>query len=353
MEKPNNFCIVRLQKIKSLQSLKRSFKHVFREQKTPNADSEKLGLNINLSVNNSGEGMALFKNKLPARLRKNGVIGVEHVITASPDFFKNKSREDVNEYFSKSIGFFNDFWGEENVLSGNVHFDETTPHMHLFVCPVDQTTGRLNCRKWLGKRDALTKLQDDFFNSVGQSYGLERGVKGSKAKHKSIKQYYTELNSVEKAAFESRHPLTKGDFARAATVGSSKVENVLEMAFSLPFLKNEFEQTTKKGSEQIHSLISTNELLRQKNNILNERHERVGKVENEALLIQMKNKQLKYEVAIAENENKELKQRQIELESELRKMKVKALQLNSSSQKNSNKYEDNDDLSTIYSPDQN
>ena len=62
------------------------------------------------------------------------------------------------------------------MIFGGIHRDETTPHMYLYVVPLDEKTGRLNCRKWLGERDALNKLQTNFHKDVAQEFGLDRGL---------------------------------------------------------------------------------------------------------------------------------------------------------------------------------
>lgn len=225
MKQPFNFCVLRLQKIKSVTSLRRSFKHSFREQNTPNAEKEKLKENINLAASNSNEAIELFKKRLPLKLRKNGVLAVEHVITASPDFFAGKTKVEINKYFSESIAFFNRYWGGKNVISANVHYDEKTPHMHLFVCPVDEKTGRLNCRKWLGERNSLSELQSSFYDEVGSKQGLKRGVKGSKANNRKLRDFYKNINIIE--SLKDFEIPSKSDFLKASMGRSSDSINKL------------------------------------------------------------------------------------------------------------------------------
>ena len=44
------------------------------------------------------------------------------------------------------------------MVYAGVHRDESTPHMYAYVVPLDESTGRLNARRWLGfqgpERDA-------------------------------------------------------------------------------------------------------------------------------------------------------------------------------------------------------
>ena len=94
--------------------------------------------------------------------------------------------------------------------------------MFAYVVPLDERTERLNCRKWLGDKDALSKLQDSFIEAVGTQNKLDRGVKGSKAKHKTIKKYYSELADLER--LESYRKPSKAEFLKAGM--GVKVESV-------------------------------------------------------------------------------------------------------------------------------
>lgn len=57
--------------------------------------------------------------------------------------------------------------------------------MYAYVVPLDEGTGRLNARQWLGGSKALGDMQTEFANVVGAQHGLERGLKGRKAVHQA------------------------------------------------------------------------------------------------------------------------------------------------------------------------
>lgn len=206
-------------------SVRRSFKHSYREQETHNADPERKDQNLLFDAKTTPEAMKLFRDRLPEKLRKNGVLCVEHLVTASPEWFEGKTLEEENKYFQDSLKFINEKWGEDNVICGGVHRDEKTPHMFVYVVPKDRDTGKLNCRKWLGEQGALSQMQDDFYESAGKSNGLERGVKGSKAKHQTLKKYYTGLKDLER--LENYREPSKKDFLQASMgIKSEKVEKI-------------------------------------------------------------------------------------------------------------------------------
>ncbi len=190
----SNFAILRMQKLKSFVAVRRSMKHAFREQETPNADPERLSENTHFFAKNVAEGMQNFKKKLPEKIRKNGVLAVEFLITASPDAVNFRNCEDFDAYFEDALKYLQDKHGAENVVYAGIHRDETTPHMYAYVVPLDER-GKLNCHKFYGAKDALSELQTDFYEKVGRRHGLDRGIKGSKAKHQNIKTYYSKLNA--------------------------------------------------------------------------------------------------------------------------------------------------------------
>ena len=97
-------------------------------------------------------------------------------------------------YFNDALKWLRERHGGSNVVYAGIHRDETTPHMYAYVVPLDEATGRLNCRKWLGGAKALSEMQTDFADNVGARHGLERGIKGSRAKHQRVQRHYGLVN---------------------------------------------------------------------------------------------------------------------------------------------------------------
>jgi hypothetical protein len=189
------FTIIRAQKIKSKEEFGMAMSHSFRLINTPNSDDKKLKDNIYLYSETKSAALKKFNERLPANVRKNAVYCIEYMISASPEFF-SKNTSHVGTYFKQSIEFIKRIHGEENIVHVGVHMDETTPHLHLFVVPIDNKN-KLNCRFFLGGKEKLINLQTDFSLNVGTDFGLERGIKGSPAKHTTIKQFYNEVNKID------------------------------------------------------------------------------------------------------------------------------------------------------------
>ncbi len=117
---------------------------------------------------------------LPTKVRKDAVLMCSFVVGSDREFFKSLSAREQEKFFADCTRFFTDRYGEENIISAVVHVDETTPHLHLNLIPIEE--GRL-CAKQLFDRKALQTLQTDFHSVVGKKWNLQRGKEGSTAKH--------------------------------------------------------------------------------------------------------------------------------------------------------------------------
>jgi len=201
-----NYAILRVQKLKTDTAVRGSLKHSFREQNTPNADPERQDDNTHIGAGDVKEAMKAYKERLPEKVRKNGVRCVEYLMTASPEKMNDMTREQQDAFFKSSLDWLKEKHGSENVVYSGVHRDETTPHMYAYVVPLSQERddqgnlkkpGRLNCREFLGGRQKLTEMQTDFAEKVGKQHGLKRGEERSRAKHTTIKEYYTRVKKAE------------------------------------------------------------------------------------------------------------------------------------------------------------
>ena len=207
---PTQYAVMRCQKHKSRSSIKGSLKHTFREEETPNADPNRLQLNKQLwpkepQGDNSNSVAERIDERLPDKIRKNGVHAVEYVMTASPEWFAEADSEKQHQWAEDSIEWLREKYGEENLMSVVMHADEKTTHLTALVTPITKD-GRLSAREFIGgTKDQLSKDQDSYHEAVAH-HGLTRGIKGSKAQHTTVKDYYKALNSDTEA-----HTITAED----------------------------------------------------------------------------------------------------------------------------------------------
>lgn len=203
------YAILRTQKLKHAQAVRRSMAHALRAQDTPNADPARTGDN-SASVASVDEALTRFNERLAAqaKVRSNAVLAVEYLVTASPEDMRGKTRAQQDAFFADAKKWLDERHGPENVVAWGIHRDETTPHMYAVVVPIDDK-GKLNCRHFLGGAKALNEMQTDFAQRVGQQHGLQRGIEGSKARHTSIQAYYARANAAFEPMPEVKTPPAK------------------------------------------------------------------------------------------------------------------------------------------------
>lgn len=185
------FAILRTSKLKSFGEIGSSLSHNYRTRDTPNADPTRTHKNEH-EIKSAYSVMEAIKRRLPEKLRKNAVLCIEYMITASPEW-SAWGKEGEKEFFDKSLEFLKEKHGAENVITTSIHRDETTPHLIAYVVPVDEK-GKLNARHFLGGRQKLSQIQTDFAKKI-EHLGLQRGLEGSRAEHTTIKKYYAEIQA--------------------------------------------------------------------------------------------------------------------------------------------------------------
>ncbi len=188
------FAIIRVSKVKSLGSLRGLSRHHLRQSQTENADPLK-----SIRVLVGGDPFLEVTSRHPPKVRKNAVLAVEHLLTASPEYFRDPDHQGPGEYdqermeawAEKALLFLKDRY-RDNLASAVLHLDESTPHIQAMVVP-RRSDGKLDAAH-LFNPDSLTDLQDRYADAMKQ-LGLRRGVQGSPAKHERIKVHYGLVNS--------------------------------------------------------------------------------------------------------------------------------------------------------------
>lgn len=192
------FTVLRIQKLKTWGAIGGSGKHNQRERETPNADSARTAENRTLVGNADSDNVTLVKEAIGTQLiRKNAVLGVEMLLSASPEYFRPGQTEKAGEYDAHRLNSWVDAstqWLKERygnrVVKAVLHLDEATPHVHALLVPLDDT-GKLNCRALFGgSRHTLALLQTDYADAV-KSLGITRGIENSRATHQKVSQFYS------------------------------------------------------------------------------------------------------------------------------------------------------------------
>ena len=125
--------------------------------------------------------------------RKNSVLVLDGFYGASPDWFKDKSLDEIVSYFKDCLAFHEKTYGK--VINAVIHFDEATPH--LAVCSPallqdEDGRTRLSAKDIMGGRADYRRRQDEFFEQVGKPRGMERGEihdPEETRKHLTVQEY--------------------------------------------------------------------------------------------------------------------------------------------------------------------
>lgn len=218
------FAILRAEKLKTMGNIGGSLAHNYRTIDTPNADPSQTENNVH-SLKNPEAVKNAISERLPEKRRSDAVLCIEYMITASPEW-QGWNDDRQNEYFKQAVEWLEQRHGKHNVVATSIHKDETTPHLVAYVVPLDQETGKLNAKKFLGGKAKLAEMQSSFSNHV-KNLGLKRGIEGSKAKHTRIKDYYAKVNEPTPQIRQVEKPKA-GIFETTSHYGDKVVNSVLE-----------------------------------------------------------------------------------------------------------------------------
>jgi hypothetical protein len=186
------FAILRTQKHSTLDSIASRASHHLRTHSVPNADASRSHENFKEGPQSPKEMKRAFDAATThLRTRKDNVLCIEILLTASPEFFKTSSGNSAFEIGKVAQKWLHETFGSSNVVGLGIHMDETTPHVWALVTPI--VAGKLNCKTLLGTPPKMRKLQDGWAEAC-KPLGLARGIKKSGARHIDVATYYAAAN---------------------------------------------------------------------------------------------------------------------------------------------------------------
>lgn len=141
----------------------------------------------------------LHKHGIDKKPRKDAVLLIDMVFTGTPEALNAMDKETQLQYFQDCVDFANRYYGK--VVNAVVHYDETTPHLHVDTIPLiyDQNKGKwkLSAKEIVGNVAKMTQMQTLIAEEVGVKYGLDRGMQDSR-KHGRSHQDSADHNYEEK-----------------------------------------------------------------------------------------------------------------------------------------------------------
>ncbi|WP_171030497.1 plasmid recombination protein, partial [Escherichia coli] len=73
------------------------------------------------------QAMGRVRELLPEKRRKDAVLAVEYVMTASPEWWTEATPRQQAEFFARSEQWLEKKYGKDRVVAAVVHRDEATP----------------------------------------------------------------------------------------------------------------------------------------------------------------------------------------------------------------------------------
>ncbi|MEJ6487764.1 MobV family relaxase [Nostoc punctiforme UO1] len=220
--------ILRIEKLKTFGNVAGSDDHVTRNRETPNADPTRE--NVRLIGGEDERALEeIVKEKISTlkhRPRHDAVLCTEMFLSASPEYFRPKDPSQSGQWSDSLMqqwAIASRDWLSQNYGSkcvrAELHLDESTPHIHAYIVPLNEKTGRVSHDAMFGGRGGqgrikLSKLQDSYAAALAP-LGIERGVKGSKATHTKVKEYYQAVNSEPLTAVITNNQLAPTNFESA------------------------------------------------------------------------------------------------------------------------------------------
>lgn len=213
------FAIIRMNKLGS-SDLGKVERHNLRlGQPEPNVDPSRSHLNRYLKVGKNNLESSIMERikeaEVKRKVRPDAVLGIEFMMTASPEFFDEDMRKGnspkLEEWIKDSIKYIEDLaGGEKNIVQLVLHMDEETPHFQGVFVPLSEDAPSKSKKP---KAPGELKLNAKPWTSPGQwqrmwttyaaamaKHGLRRGEFNVENEHQTLKAGRAEVIEVAKRA---------------------------------------------------------------------------------------------------------------------------------------------------------
>ena len=195
----------------------------------------------------------------------------------------------LDEWIADNIRWARDTFGGDNVVGAALHMDERTPHLHIAVVPIVTAERKKKAREATAKKRYRTKAANrprlcaddimergkmsryqDIYAEAMAKYGLERGIRGSEARHIGQHEYYRDCMVKKKGLEEDIGNLSieKRKLDKEKKSLESKVENLECRTTALDTRKKMLTQVNEEIRQQNNELYSENTRLTEANSSL-------------------------------------------------------------------------------------
>ena len=251
--------------------------------------------------------------------KSKSVVADELLFTATNEFFKDMSREDILLWANTCMDFvYNDLgYTKDQVLHSVIHLDEKTPHIHCVVIPLikkyDKRTNTerytISKKQYIKDKIHLSELQDKYHKRLtDKGFDLERGIKNSDNKNIPIKEFKKITRKLNNQLNIKNENLNK-----AMNELQDKMSSNKETIFDKEYVK-----IKKDTFDSINKVITETENLMKVQPKLQQIYNEVESYTKSYQCLEKENKNIKREIINLKNKNEELNQENSKLTTYLK-----------------------------------
>ena len=235
---------------------------------------------------------------LTRKIGNNQVRAIRINVSGTHEDMKRIEKEGrLDEWCADNMKYFADLFGKENIVAAHLHRDEETPHIHITLVPIVKGERKRKKREEQVKKRYRKKLADtvrlcaddimtrmklksyqDSYAIAMAKYGLQRGIEGSQARHKSTQQYYrdiqkladslkSEVVDLQERKTEAEHELRRAkkevQTEKLKGAATTAVANIAESVGSL-FGSNKVKTLERRNEDLQDHILELEEKSRQR-----------------------------------------------------------------------------------------
>ncbi|PGA16324.1 hypothetical protein COL65_20235 [Priestia aryabhattai] len=263
-------------------------------------------------------------------------VACEFLFTSDEEFFKGKSKAEIQAWAQDSLEFVTDEIGlsHDKIIHASVHMDEKTPHLHIVAVPLTEIyDGRrkediltISRHQFIKTKDDLSSLQDKYNERMNErGYVLERGTP-KEIRHQKVQAFKEQTHYHEQAAVQAKQSVKEleGKKTNLELSISNRKSEIDDLKKEITHVKKIEDMDFKeKGTlfnlkqpksvelsfedfENLKTLAKSSETLKRENEGYKEEYE---KQYNRNTSLREENSALKQELAQSKKETKQYKEK--------------------------------------------
>jgi hypothetical protein len=241
---------------------------------------------------------------------------------------KGVKKEDQRKFFEETVKFLNDRYGEKNCVSAEVHYDETTPHLHYCFIPIVFDIKRQRekvDRKSIFTLKELKTFHSDLQSHITQVLGYEVPILNGELKNRKnlsineLKERTAQkLEKIEQSYdlkkeflnnLEEQTGVVGHDFGLFVTLSKKKAVNLINRSVTVDEMKSYITKIDKLNKDYLSSIEGkkylevSNELnnFKKKNKVLEEENKELKNKMSSYSSLVLENRKLKKENEVLKN----------------------------------------------------